>query len=104
MSPPEIPVSLTRSWQDQLLPAPLLPLPLAEVLALGLLRQQRDSRGAIGAGSALVQLMLEQAGIATTILLLTGPGQLGGSDAVFQTSVEAADRFDELLSELLQEP
>lgn len=97
-------VSITRSWQDQPLPAPLLPAALAEVLALGLLRQQPDSRGAVGAGSSLIQLMLERAGIPTTLLLLNGPALPAGADVVYQTSPEAAERFDELLSQVLQEP
>lgn len=96
--------SITRSWQDQPLPAPLLPAALAEVLALGLLRQVPDSRAAVGVGSALIQLTLERAGIPTTVLLLHGPGQPGGPDVVYQTDPEAADRFDTLLSEVVCEP
>lgn len=95
---------IARNWQDQPLPAPLIPAALAEVLALGLLRQLPDSRGAVGVGSALIQRTLERAGIATTILLLSGPGLAGGPDVVYQTNPEAADRFDGLLSEVLSEP
>lgn len=96
--------TITRSWQDQPLPAPLLPAALAEVLALGLLRQLPDSRAAVGVGSALIQQTLALAGIPTTVLLLSGPGQPGGPDVVYQTDPEAADRFDELLSEVVCEP
>jgi hypothetical protein len=96
--------SIARNWQDQPLPAPLIPAALAEVLALGLLRQLPESRGAVGVGSALIQYTLERAGIPTSLLLLSGPGQAGGPDLVYQTDPEAADRFDALLSEVLNEP
>lgn len=100
----EISSSLTRSWQDQSLPAPLLPTHLAEVLALGLLRQLPDSNAAVAVGAALIQQTLARAGISTTLLLLTGPAQLGGGDVLYQTDPDGADRFDALLSEVLSEP
>ncbi|MDF7815460.1 hypothetical protein [Hymenobacter sp. YC55] len=93
--------TLSRSWQDQPLPAPLLPAHLAEVLALGLLRQQPATRAAVAVGSDLIQQTLERAGIATTVLQLTGRT---GFDMVYQTNPEAADRFDALLSEVVSEP
>lgn len=96
--------SITRSWQEQLLPAPLLPAQLAEVLTLGLLRQQPETRGAVAAGPALIQQTLAQAGITTTVLLLTGPSLLGGADVVYQTDPESAARFDSLLSQVMNEP
>lgn len=97
--------AITRSWQDQPLPAPLIPANLAEVLTLGLLRQLDGSRTAVGVGSGLIQQTLEQAGIPTTVLLLTGPGQPGGTaDLLYQTNPDAAARFDVLLSEVVCEP
>ncbi len=96
--------SITRSWQEQALPAPLIPHHLAEVLALGLLRQVPASRAAVSVGAALIKQTLERAGIATSVLLLTGSGQPGGPDVVYQTDPEAADRFDALLSEVVSEP
>lgn len=95
---------LTRSWQEQSLPAPLLPAQLAEVLTLGLLRQQPETRGAVAAGPDLIQQTLALAGIPTTVLLLTGPSLLGGGDVVYQTDPESAVRFDSLLGQVLNEP
>lgn len=95
---------LTRSWQDQPLPAPLLPANLAEVLALGLLRQRPQTSVAVAAGAGLIQQTLAQAGITTTVLLLTGPTQLGGADVLYQTSPEGAEIFDQLLSGVVNEP
>lgn len=98
------PLTLSRPWLDQALPAPLLPATLAETLALGLLRRESPTRAAVGAGPELVRRTLALAGINTSVMLLTGPAQLGGSDVCYQTDTPGAERFDTLLGQVLAEP
>ena len=100
----DLTTSITRSWQDQPLPAPLLPAHLSETLALGLLRRQPATSTAVAVGPALIQTTLAQAGIPTTLLLLTGPTQPGGPDVLYQADPDSADRFDLLLSQVFAEP
>ncbi|MCR5890333.1 hypothetical protein LRS06_21640 [Hymenobacter sp. J193] len=91
------------SWQDQLLPAPLISLDLAEVVALGLLRQQPETRGLVGISVAQVIETLRAAGISTSLLLLTGRDQLV-PDLVLQTTPDEAAAFDALHAQVLCAP
>ncbi|WP_139926419.1 hypothetical protein [Hymenobacter sp. DG01] len=95
--------SHNRSWQDQLLPAPLISIEQAEVVALGLLRQKPETRALVGLSIAQIVATLQTAGIQTSALLFTGRGQLV-PDVLLQTSPEEADRFDTLHAKILCDP
>jgi hypothetical protein len=93
----------SRNWQDQPLPAPLISYDQAEIVALGLLRQQRETHALVGAGLDLVQQTLENAGVPTTLLALHGRA-LVLPNLVLQTNPEAAILFDELHASVLTGP
>lgn len=92
-----------RSWQDQPLPAPLISLDQAEVVALGLLRQRPQTRALVGLSTSQVVTTLAESGIQVSVLLLTGRGQLV-PDIILQTSPEQAMRFDALHAQILCGP
>jgi hypothetical protein len=92
-----------RSWQEQPLPAPLISFDQAEIVALGLLRQQPETRGLVGLSVAQVVETLRAAGVSTTPLLLAGREQLV-PDVVLQTTGEEAAVFDALHAGVLCAP
>jgi len=104
-STPEESVSLIRrSWQDQPLPAPLISYEQAEIVAIGLLRQQEATRALVGASFSLVHRTLTNAGVSTTVLHLAGREPAAIPDVLLQTDPEGAARFDELHALVLCAP
>lgn len=93
----------TRSWDQVTLPAPLISYEQAEIVALGILRSQPEYQGVVGAGIALIRQTLEDAGVSSILLLLTGPSLLQ-PNLLLETDHQSIERFDELHSLVLSGP